>query len=182
MRQYTTFPASKYPQFHYYYYFFFCIVFPCVYFKVVHYTINTTSSPQFDTPFVGLFQKILFYAWMPFGGYDLVVYAVHFSSGGIWQHFFNTESITGLTLFNLSQFWSEDWTFLELSLQWWTFLELSLQWKYYVIFPNLLIDMILLGGWNHLTKYEDFSMCSWKCEGVSSYGQGRNIFVSKTSY
>ena len=34
---------------------------------------------------------------------------------------------------------------------------------------------------NHLTKYEKVSMCSLKCEHISSYAQRRKIFVLKTA-
>ena len=36
--------------------------------------------------------------------------------------------------------------------------------------------------WHYLTKYEKVSMCSLKCEYISSYGQRRNISFLKTAH
>ena len=43
----------------------------------------------------------------------------------------------------------------------------------------LLTKKLVFGIKNHLTEYEKVSMCSLKCEGISSYEQRRNIFSRK---
>ena len=43
----------------------------------------------------------------------------------------------------------------------------------------LLTKKLIFGIKNHLTEYEKVSMCSLKCEGISSYEQRRNIFSRK---